>query len=233
MASLRACLHGGGVPHGGEVTRLSIKSLILMWWRLHVRWGDPPYVTSRTWGPPLPRKQALCRVTWSWGWSAFQHFLHGPAYQHTSSFWITQKKMKNVVTLKSFASVTRSLDNDAVKIVTLNIPLTVKKKYIPQYPTNPTSTWMRYLFQCLTASIFLLPSVSYRLWDSVGIIYQFFPLLYIVVQFVLGINFKFLYFWVGLCVMVSLKRVKTKFKPEINWTSTRRFLHSVGLSFLV
>ena len=27
--------------------------------RLHDRWGDPPHVTSPTWGPPPPCKQAL------------------------------------------------------------------------------------------------------------------------------------------------------------------------------
>ena len=65
LCALRACLHGGGGPQVGEVTcldgvtRLSIKSLILMWSRLHVRWGDPPHVTSRTWGPPPSCKQAL------------------------------------------------------------------------------------------------------------------------------------------------------------------------------
>ena len=63
--SLRACLHGGGGPQEGEVTRLggvtrlSIYSLILIWSRLHDRWGDLPHVTSPTWGPPPPCKQAL------------------------------------------------------------------------------------------------------------------------------------------------------------------------------
>ena len=64
---LRACLHGGGRPQVGEVTRLggvtrlSIQSLILMWSRLHVGWGNPPHVTSPTWGPPPSCKQALKR----------------------------------------------------------------------------------------------------------------------------------------------------------------------------
>ena len=47
--TLRACLHGGGGPQVGEVTRLcgvtrlSVKSLILIWSRLHdIQWGDPP-----------------------------------------------------------------------------------------------------------------------------------------------------------------------------------------------
>ena len=56
---IRACLHGGGGPQLGEVTRLSILSLFLIWSRLHVRWGDPPHVTSPIWGPPPPCKQAL------------------------------------------------------------------------------------------------------------------------------------------------------------------------------
>ena len=42
---LRACLQGGGTQVG-EVTHLSIKSLILIWSPLHDRWGDPPHVTS-------------------------------------------------------------------------------------------------------------------------------------------------------------------------------------------
>ena len=56
---------GGGVPQIGEVTRLggvtrlSIWSLILMWSRLHVGRGNPPHVTSATWGPPPSCKQAL------------------------------------------------------------------------------------------------------------------------------------------------------------------------------
>ena len=61
--SIRACLHGGGGPQVGGVTRLSIQSLILMWSRLHVRWGNPPHVTSPTWGPPPSCKQALKRAT--------------------------------------------------------------------------------------------------------------------------------------------------------------------------
>ena len=30
-----------------------------MWSLLHVRWGDPPHVTSPTWGPPPPCKEAV------------------------------------------------------------------------------------------------------------------------------------------------------------------------------
>ena len=61
----RACLHGGGRPQVGEVTRvggvtrLSTWSLILIWSRLHDRWGDPQPVISPTRGPPPPCEQAL------------------------------------------------------------------------------------------------------------------------------------------------------------------------------
>ena len=50
---LRACLDGGGGPQVGEVNRLSIKSLILIWSHLHDRSGDPPSVTSPIWVPHL------------------------------------------------------------------------------------------------------------------------------------------------------------------------------------
>ena len=56
---LRDCLHGSGGPQVGEVTRLSIQSLILILSHLHDRWGDPPRVTSPIWGPPPPCKQTL------------------------------------------------------------------------------------------------------------------------------------------------------------------------------
>ena len=62
---LRACLHGGRGLQVGEVTRLSIQSLILIWSSLHDRWDDhmrycmDRRVTPPTWGPPPPRKQAL------------------------------------------------------------------------------------------------------------------------------------------------------------------------------
>ena len=49
----------GEVTRLGGVTRLSIQSLILMLLRLHVRWGNPPHVTSPSWGPPPSCKQAL------------------------------------------------------------------------------------------------------------------------------------------------------------------------------
>ena len=65
--TLRACLHGGGGPQVGEVTRLcgvtrlSVKSLILIWSRLHdIQWGDPPtrwIAWSARPGNPLSRGQ--------------------------------------------------------------------------------------------------------------------------------------------------------------------------------
>ena len=36
-----------------------------MWSRLQVRWGNPPHVTSPTWGPPPSCKQVLNRVLFS------------------------------------------------------------------------------------------------------------------------------------------------------------------------
>ena len=63
--TVKACLQGGRWPQVGGVTRLSISSLILTWSRLHDRWEDyirdymDRRVTSLTWGPPPPRKQAL------------------------------------------------------------------------------------------------------------------------------------------------------------------------------
>ena len=56
---LISLLFGGGEPQVGEVTRLSIQSLLLIWSRLHDWWGNPLHVTSPTWGPPPPCKQAL------------------------------------------------------------------------------------------------------------------------------------------------------------------------------
>ena len=43
----------------GEVTHLSLYSLILIWSRLHDGWGDPPHLNSPIWGPPPPCKQAV------------------------------------------------------------------------------------------------------------------------------------------------------------------------------
>ena len=60
-AQLRACLHGGEGPQVGNVTRLSIYSLVLIWLRLHDRWGDPPRRVARSARPrnPLSRGQIL------------------------------------------------------------------------------------------------------------------------------------------------------------------------------
>ena len=72
---LRACLHWGGGSQVGVVTRLggvtrlsiqSLQSLVLIWSRLHDRWGDPPHVTSPIWGPPPPYKQALIDQNLFW-----------------------------------------------------------------------------------------------------------------------------------------------------------------------
>ena len=45
-----------------------------MWSRLHVRWGNPPHVTSPTWGPPPLCKQALKQpISWrAWVDNAWQ-----------------------------------------------------------------------------------------------------------------------------------------------------------------
>ena len=66
-----ACLHGGGGPRVGEVTRLggvtrlSIQYLIFyMIGRVTIRdiiWRGGLRVTSPTWGPPPLCKQALIR----------------------------------------------------------------------------------------------------------------------------------------------------------------------------
>ena len=72
---LRACLHGGGGPQEGEVsrlggvTRLSIWSRILIWSRLHGRWGDPPRRVARSTRPgySLSRGQILPCKRSTWG----------------------------------------------------------------------------------------------------------------------------------------------------------------------
>ena len=66
---LRACLQGrvGEVARFGGFTHLSINSLILIWLRLHDRWGDLPHVTSPSWGPPPPCKQAIILCITKWG----------------------------------------------------------------------------------------------------------------------------------------------------------------------
>ena len=52
---LRACLHGGGGWGNPPVHIISHLNVITF----TVRWSYPPHVTSPTWGPPLPCKQAL------------------------------------------------------------------------------------------------------------------------------------------------------------------------------
>ena len=62
---LKACLHGGGGPQLGEVTcggspHLSCKRDQVKMRDYMDRWVTPPkQVTSPTWGPPPPCKQAL------------------------------------------------------------------------------------------------------------------------------------------------------------------------------
>ena len=52
IASFRACLHGGGGPHVGEVTRLSIKSLFLIWSRLNNMGGVTLHMLPYIFGFP-------------------------------------------------------------------------------------------------------------------------------------------------------------------------------------
>ena len=52
IASFRACLHGGGGPHVGEVTRLSIKSLFLIWSRLNNMGGVTRHMLPHICGVP-------------------------------------------------------------------------------------------------------------------------------------------------------------------------------------
>ena len=62
---LRACLHEGGGPQVGEVTRGGLPHLTCK--RDHIKMRDymdrwvtlPKWVTSPSWGPPPPRKQTL------------------------------------------------------------------------------------------------------------------------------------------------------------------------------
>ena len=75
---LRACLHGGARSQVGGIIRLSIKSLIksphLSWKRDQIQMSDcmdrrvAPLkrVTSPTWGPPPPCKQALIVIALSY-----------------------------------------------------------------------------------------------------------------------------------------------------------------------
>ena len=96
VSSVRACLHGGGGPQVGEVTRLggvtrlSTQALTLMWSRLHVRWGNPPHVTSPTWGSPPSCKQALSK-------GSIKHMMEWNGYmniEHTASLLNSDYQVK-------------------------------------------------------------------------------------------------------------------------------------------
>ena len=99
--SFTACLCGGKGPQVGEVTclggvtPLSILSLTFIWWRLHDRLGDhmrdymnrrftpPKRVTSLTWGPPPPCKQALkWEIIWTGGLPHISGSPHLPEIPH-------------------------------------------------------------------------------------------------------------------------------------------------------
>ena len=94
MFSLRACLHGGGGPQVGEVTRLdgvtclSIWSLILIWSRLHDRWGDPPgrVAQSARPGNPLSRGQILPCKRSRWGNPPSQGPIHDTSNPRKTHF---------------------------------------------------------------------------------------------------------------------------------------------------
>ena len=68
LFSLRACLHEGGGPQVREVTCGELPHLTCK--RDHIKMTDcmdrrvtpPERVTSPTWGPPPPSKQALKQV---------------------------------------------------------------------------------------------------------------------------------------------------------------------------
>ena len=50
---------GNPLRWGNPPVHIMIHYKIKTWLRLHDRWGDPPHVTSPTWGPPPPCKQAV------------------------------------------------------------------------------------------------------------------------------------------------------------------------------
>ena len=95
LCLIRACLHRGGGPQVGEVTRLggvtrqSIQSLVLMWSRLHVRWGNPPHVTSLTWGTPPSCKQAFTdQGSWNFLFLVCKHVSGRPyCWQYYKQFF--------------------------------------------------------------------------------------------------------------------------------------------------
>ena len=77
------------------VTRLSILSLVFIWWHLHDRWGDhmrdymngrvtpPKRVTSLTWSPPPTCKQALkWKIIWTGGLPHLSRLPHLPGVPH-------------------------------------------------------------------------------------------------------------------------------------------------------
>ena len=65
LCSLRACLHGGGGPqlgevkYGGSPNLLCKRDQIKMRYYMDKRVNPPKRITSPTWGPPSPCKQAL------------------------------------------------------------------------------------------------------------------------------------------------------------------------------
>ena len=63
MEQVRACLHGGGGPQIGEVTCGGSPHLSRKRDQIKMRDYVDRRVTSPTWGPPPPCKQALNDVT--------------------------------------------------------------------------------------------------------------------------------------------------------------------------
>ena len=63
ICSLRACLHGGGGPQIGEVTCGGSPHLSCKRDQIKMRDYVDRRVTSPTWGPPPPCKQALTRLS--------------------------------------------------------------------------------------------------------------------------------------------------------------------------
>ena len=79
----------GEVIRLGGVTRQSIQSLVLMWSRLHVRWGNPPHVTSLTWGTPPSCKQAFSdQGSWNFLFLVCKHVSGRPyCWQYNKQFF--------------------------------------------------------------------------------------------------------------------------------------------------
>ena len=78
-----------GDPQVDEVTRQSIQSLVLIWSRLHVRWGNPPHVTSLTWGTPPSCKQAFSdQGSWNFLFLVCKHVSGRPyCWQYNKQFF--------------------------------------------------------------------------------------------------------------------------------------------------